>query len=45
MSFAGGKRRGKLEVVGKVGKQNTGTTISFWPDPKYFDTPTFSCRG
>ena len=42
MSFAGGQRRGKLEVVGKVGKANTGTTIRFWPDPKYFDNPTFS---
>jgi topoisomerase IV subunit B len=42
MSFAGGKRRGKLETVGKVGKANTGTTIRFWPDPKYFDSPRFS---
>lgn len=42
MSFAGGKRRGKLETVGKVGKNNTGTTIRFWPDPKYFDSPNFS---
>ncbi len=42
MSFAGGKRKGKLTVVGKVGKANTGTTIRFWPDPKYFDTTSFS---
>jgi topoisomerase IV subunit B len=42
MSFANGKRRGKLDVVGKVGKANTGTTIRFWPDSKYFDTATFS---
>ena len=42
MSFAGGKKRGKLEQVGKVGKANTGTTIRFWPDPKYFDTAKFS---
>jgi topoisomerase-4 subunit B len=42
MSFAGGKRRGKLTTVGKVGKANTGTTIRFWPDPKYFDSPKFS---
>lgn len=38
MSFVGGKKRGKLEVVGKVGKANTGTTIRFWPDPQYFDS-------
>ncbi|MEM7469432.1 MAG: DNA topoisomerase IV subunit B [Pseudomonadota bacterium] len=38
MSFAGGKRKTQLKVTGKVGKQNTGTTIRFTPDPKYFDT-------
>ena len=42
MSFASGKRRGKLETVGKVGKGNTGTCIRFWPDPQYFDSPQFS---
>ncbi len=42
MSFAGGKKRGKLEEVGTVGKANTGTTIRFWPDPQYFDSPKFS---
>ena len=42
MSFVNGKRRGKLDVVGKVGKANTGTTLRFWPDPKYFDSSTFS---
>ena len=42
MSFAGGKKRGKLEKVGKVGKANTGTTIRFWPDSQYFDSSKFS---
>jgi len=42
LSFAGGKKRGKLDVVGKVGKTNTGTTIRFWPDPKYFDSARIS---
>lgn len=42
LSFANGKKRGKLEVVGKVGKANTGTTLRFWPDPQYFDSPKFS---
>src|SRR5690606_28672097 len=37
-----GKKRGKLEVVGTVGKNNTGTTIRFWPDPQYFDSPKIS---
>jgi topoisomerase-4 subunit B len=42
MSFVGGKKRGKLEQVGTVGKANTGTTIRFWPDPQYFDSAKFS---
>ncbi|MDH3337809.1 MAG: DNA topoisomerase IV subunit B [Gammaproteobacteria bacterium] len=42
MSFAGGKKRGKLEQVGTVGKANTGTTIRFWPDAQYFDSPKIS---
>ncbi|HEY5623474.1 MAG TPA: DNA topoisomerase IV subunit B [Gammaproteobacteria bacterium] len=42
MSFVNGKRRGKLDVVGKVGKNNTGTTLRFWPDPHYFDSAAFS---
>ncbi len=42
LSFTNGKKRGKLEVVGQVGKNNTGTTIRFWPDPQYFDSPKVS---
>ena len=42
MSFVDGKRRGKLDVVGKVAKTTTGTTVRFWPDPKYFDSAMFS---
>lgn len=38
MSFANGNRLSPLKVTGKVSKQNTGTTIRFWPDAKYFDT-------
>ncbi len=45
MSFVGGKKRGKLEVVGKVGKANTGTTIRFWPDEQYFDTTRISVKA
>ncbi len=42
MSFAGGDKRSDLEVVGKVGRANTGTTIRFWPEERYFDSPRFS---
>jgi topoisomerase-4 subunit B len=39
MHFAGGEPKSKLKEIGTVGRQNTGTTIRFQPDPKYFDTP------
>lgn len=42
MAFKGGKKRSKLEVVGSVGQRNTGTTIRFWPDAKYFESDKFS---
>ncbi|HEX5049374.1 MAG TPA: DNA topoisomerase IV subunit B, partial [Gammaproteobacteria bacterium] len=42
MSFVDGERRGKLDVVGKVAKSTTGTTVRFWPNPKYFDSPQIS---
>ena len=45
MSFVGGKKRGKLEVVGTVGKANTGTTIRFWPDEQYFDTTRIGLKA
>ena len=44
MCFAGGERRSELDVVGTVGKADTGTALRFWPDPRYFDTPSFSLR-
>ncbi len=42
MTFKDGRRTGKLEEQGVVGKANTGTRLRFWPDPKYFDSPKFS---
>ena len=42
MAFKSGKKILDLEVIGAVGKRNTGTTIRFWPDAKYFETNKFS---
>ncbi len=42
MAFKDGRRVGKLEEQGEVGKANTGTRLRFWPDPKYFDSPKFA---
>ncbi len=42
IGFRDGKVVAKLEVVGSVGQRNTGTTVRFWPDPKFFDSDKFS---
>ena len=42
ISFKDGKVHSKLETVGTVGQRNTGTTVRFWPDPKFFDSDKFS---
>jgi len=42
LAFKGGEKIAGLDEVGTVGKQNTGTMVRFWPDPKFFDSPKFS---
>jgi len=42
MEFAGGDKKTKLKTIGKCGARETGTSIHFWPDEKYFDTIKFS---
>ncbi|NOZ51744.1 MAG: DNA topoisomerase IV subunit B [Gammaproteobacteria bacterium] len=42
IGFANGELKSDLEAVGAVGKRNTGTTIRFWPNAKYFDSSKFS---
>ena len=42
MSFAGGYPKTSLTITGNVGKRNTGTTIRFSPDKKYFDNINIS---
>jgi len=42
ISFRDGRVHSKLEVIGTVGARNTGTTVRFWPDPKFFDSDRFS---
>lgn len=38
MSFADGEKQTELKETGLTKKRDTGTTIRFWPNPKYFDT-------
>ena len=42
MTFADGRKVSNLKVVGTVGVRNTGTTVQFWPDPVFFDSPKFT---
>jgi len=42
MTFAHGEKTSELEIIDSVGKRNTGTQITFQPDPSYFDSPKFS---
>ncbi|MBE2897769.1 DNA topoisomerase IV subunit B [Pasteurellaceae bacterium 20609_3] len=42
IAFANGHKVEELEVVGTCGRRNTGTTVRFWPNPKYFDSAKFS---
>ncbi|MCP4753632.1 MAG: DNA topoisomerase IV subunit B [Proteobacteria bacterium] len=42
MCFADGDKSRDLEATDIAAGQETGTTIRFWPDPKYFDSIGFS---
>ncbi len=42
IAFKDGRISSKLEAIGTVGQRNTGTTVRFWPDPKFFDSDRFS---
>ena len=42
ITFRDGHLDDKLKAVGKVPPRTTGTTIHFWPDPKYFDSDKVS---
>lgn len=42
IAFENGDKVQDLEVIGTVGRRNTGTTVKFWPDASYFDSAKFS---
>ncbi|MFM1895350.1 MAG: hypothetical protein RLZZ385_424 [Pseudomonadota bacterium] len=42
MKFANGEKASELKPIDTCGKRNTGTTVSFLPDEKYFDSPKIS---
>lgn len=44
MSFANGDKQSELQEIGTAKKRETGTTIRFWPNTHYFDTPKLSIK-
>ncbi len=42
MHLAGGEVSSSLQVVGTCPRRQTGTTVHFWPDERYFDSARFS---
>ena len=42
IGFEDGYKTTELKQTGSVGKKNSGTSLRFWPNPKYFDSPVFS---
>lgn len=38
MAFADGDKQTELTEIGTVGRNNTGTSVKFWPNEKYFDS-------
>ncbi|NKB34780.1 MAG: DNA topoisomerase IV subunit B [Pseudomonadales bacterium] len=42
MKFKNGNKASELKVIGKVGKRNTGTKVTFFPNEKYFDSTKIS---
>lgn len=42
IQFKDGEKSSDLKIIDSCGKRNTGTTVHFYPDPKYFDSPKFS---
>ncbi len=44
IAFENGDKVQDLQVVGTCGKRNTGTSVHFWPDESFFDSPRFSAE-
>ena len=42
MSFAHGDKTSNLVITGKTNKNDSGTSVRFWADEKYFDSSRFS---
>ncbi len=39
MAFADGQKISELRALGKVDRKDTGSSVHFWPDASFFDSP------
>lgn len=44
MAYANGDKTSELTEIGTTKKRETGTTLRFWPNPKYFDTTRIAVK-
>ena len=44
IEFKNSEKSKDLKEVDKVGKKNTGTKVTFWPDPNFFDSVKISAN-
>jgi DNA gyrase subunit B len=42
--YSRGNPQNKLKIVGKCNEDETGTTVTFWPDPEIFSTTEFDYK-
>jgi DNA gyrase subunit B len=42
--YSRGDKKTKLEVVGKCKEEDSGTTVTFWPDPEIFSVTDFDYK-
>ena len=40
--YHGGEKASELKAVGTASRNDTGTSVRFWPDARYFDNPKFA---
>jgi len=45
IAYAHGEKAEDLKSVGTCAKKDTGTTVRFWPEQKYFDDPKFDLKA
>lgn len=45
ISYARGKKTQELTQIGTCPKKDTGTTVRFWPEQDYFDSPVFDLKA